>query len=1028
MQDIIQQTMNRYTDFALTGDGIPEIKSFRYAPFENSTGVFPQSSRLILVLIESWILNNNADSPLTDELLYRLKRLKGDLRAEGLNSRFILADLYPGRHGSITNPVKKDGQVVLAVRKFFKDIKQSFVNFEGVILVGNFPEATLVGRTVWNQSECLKSTFEVAAARSDIVLSDLTGNWDTLYRPQFRPEDNISAFPDSDTIARGWHAEEGGGNSIESVLECEFTSTSPNFTFGRVNIAGLGDSFFDCFEINDSVCAIIGDPSTTLHLHLTPRSNNPEVSEDDRLLPNVIARPDIVISRLNAYHIARNPDPGLNFINADGNPATVAMRPIRDLNNNNQYYRLFTFPDFDLERELLIKYFDRNHVFRTGGFSNQPFRVGCVTGTDGISHTPSDYAGTLQNAADDFTASLNPPDPFTVHDPNKEASLLDYVRFLKTPAILKAIVAHSNGKYSHFGSTYTIAELASEVGGAPFRWKYEHGKYKPDFEGQANSADNYVHRALWHYNTLQQAGACFIIHGGCDVNTPIGEDDLFSYMKVPYTDLKYGVFQNAEGILFFTNCVALLSRSKGFNDFPDECVYGFKNSARANFGDCIKEYYKQLSNNEILAKHLIQRKKAYFWSINGDWTLRLRNKNGIGILGLDTSLKSVAIHPDNAWIDGWNFNTSHRIQGVGDIDGDGFTECVIKSRWGLAVIKYTGTGWSTITMAANNTDLGEWRYNSNMNSEQDRFLDIQPFTSDIHNAANEILIKSQHGLAVLRLSADHLTTTKFFLNGIRLGAWVLNTNSDKYCGSGNFSSIHYKDILLLSDWGIGIISVKHASHICMKSNGTRLGGWVLHARTDKVRLIADFDGDGYDEILISSSWGIGILKVYGASLMSIAMYENGTDLNGYVVNNADQFIIADRFSGNSRNQVIVTNANGMHLLELNTNLSRIAFCSEGGSIDGWAFTNSNIAIKSVGDINNDGRAEFLINDFSVTDSKIGIMCLNDANQFRCLTHAPYGSMLNHWHLQRSDIIAGSGKFIPGQNAKQLMIFKTWWGS
>ena len=52
----------------------------------------------------------------------------------------------------------------------------------------------------------------------------------------------------------------------------------------------------------------------------------------------------------------------------------------------------------------------------------------------------------------------------------------------------------------------------------------------------------------------------------------------------------------------------------------------------------------------------------------------------------------------------------------------------------------------------------------------------------------------------------------------------------------------------------------------MAPNGTRFGGWLLNTADNNFIVPSDFDGDGHAEILITSPWGIGILKLSGGTL------------------------------------------------------------------------------------------------------------------------------------------------------------------
>ena len=297
------------------------------------------------------------------ELLHCLQRFKGDLRAEGLFTRFIIADLYHG-------PVHKDGRIVLALRAFFREVKSSFVNFEGAILVGNFPEASLVRKAAWSPGGTLAIGAGMVSERAELVLADLTGNWENLYQQDDFNAESINANPDDATIARGW-------NDYESIRTCEFTSN--DFTIRT------GDNYRDAFYIDDAIYTILENtppPAPFLRIQLNQAEQNNEVDYTDRSMVNIIAKPDICVSRLNAYHVALNPNPSLTgsdgstFLDTTGNPQIVnSPTPLFDL--GNEFVELFTFKDFNLERRLLISYFNRNHRFRNGAFSNLPFQRSC---------------------------------------------------------------------------------------------------------------------------------------------------------------------------------------------------------------------------------------------------------------------------------------------------------------------------------------------------------------------------------------------------------------------------------------------------------------------------------------------------------------------------------------------------------------------------------------------------------------------------------------------------------------------------
>jgi hypothetical protein len=990
MSDLLAPIMDQYIDYSMTDDGIPEINSLAYVSFETEYPDPLPTQRVAVVLIEPRLLETTGNLAFRIDLIRSLQRFKGDLRADGLLTRFIIADLYRG-------PVHKDGRIVLALRRFFKDVRASFASFEGAILIGNFPEASLVRRVSWcpgflDPRQLVVGT-ELVSSRAEIVLADLSGNWESLYRQNDFDAEDITATPDAATIATGWF-------DGESVRTCNFTAT--NFTVRRSRI------FRDAFYLDDAIYQIVEHrtiPRPFLHILLNQAEQNNEVDLSDRSLVNILSRPDISISRINAYRVAVNPNPALigsggqTFLDAEGAPQLVNS-PTSLFDVRSQHNELFNSHDIDLERRLMLSYFNRNHRFRNGAFSNLPFRGAVISGTSDFN--PDSYEGLVNNAATDFQPCVK----------IANADLQQYVQFHKTPAVLKYIIAHSDARYSEFRGGYDIATFTAEVGGVPFRWIYRSGQYTPSFEGMGGGADIFTHRALWHYNTLDSAGGCLIIHGGCDVNS------VDETQSDAYTSGRYALWNNAEGILWYTNCVAIFSRAKGFNDAPNGFTDGYRLSDRANFGSCCRSYFNAQANDGGLTSYNIQRKRAYFWSINGDWTVRLRNKNGLGILALAETLQSDRVHPNRAWIDGWNYDASvSQIKGIGDIDADGVDEFVITSEWGIGLLKYNGSHFQALMTAPRDTWFGGWRYDATINRGRDRIMALRNFTG---TSKNEIMIWSSWGITTLEYSDASLFPTRIHENGARLGGWLVNTADNVYCGSGQFGSDSRNDMVLTSPWGMGIISLQRGTHVHMLPNGTRLGGWLLNSTENTIHLIADLDGDGMDEILISSPWGIGLLKIMDGSLLAVAMHANGENLEGYEVNNTHDFALADNLQGGTRKQIVVRDLSGVHLLSFEGNkLVRLAFAGHGIRIDGWMIDSANNRLQSAGDLNGDGRAELIIR----SSWGVGIMGLDSTNHFRCHSMSPFGSMLQEWYLQSGDEIVGSGNFSGGAERRELLIAK-----
>ena len=148
------------------------------------------------------------------------------------------------------------------------------------------------------------------------------------------------------------------------------------------------------------------------------------------------------------------------------------------------------------------------------------------------------------------------------------------------------------------------------------------------------------------------------------------------------------------------------------------------------------------------------------------------------------------------------------------------------------------------------------------------------------------------------------------------------------------------EILVSSSWGIGIL--KKSGHtmtsLATAANGSKLGEWLLDTDSNRFGPVADFDFDGRDEIFVVSPWGVGILKFKHGTWSTIVMCANGTDLGGVTLNTvSDQFgPVFDYDGGNYL--IFYAASTGVGSLALEGGLHAQSFYTFGTNIFGWTLT------------------------------------------------------------------------------------------
>jgi len=257
---------------------------------------------------------------------------------------------------------------------------------------------------------------------------------------------------------------------------------------------------------------------------------------------------------------------------------------------------------------------------------------------------------------------------------------------------------------------------------------------------------------------------------------------------------------------------------------------------------------------------------------------------GIGILKLSgNALEAPILASNGTRFGGWLLSTQdNRFGPVGDFDGDGKTEILIISAWGMGILKLSGSTLEAPIMIPNGTKLGNWI----LNTSENRFGPAGDFDGD---GKTEFLVTGPTGIGILKLSGNTLTPVMLADNNTSFGGWLLNTADNVFVSAGDFDGDGKKEILVTSPWGIGILKLSGNALTApfIASNGTRFGGWLLNTADNRFNVLADFDGDGKTEILVTSPWGTGILKLSGNTLSVPMMAPNGTRFGGWLLNTAD---------------------------------------------------------------------------------------------------------------------------------------------
>jgi hypothetical protein len=576
----------------------------------------------MLLLIEPRLLDQKGVNAVL--FLLSLQAYQTQLAKEGIDVIALKLKVYG--HDFAQNLSFQDGKTLLGIRKLVKQLHQcaegTQAPVKGSILVGRFPEARIARRIVLpDDSGNFRIRAEVTAGSADIVLADLTGNWDNLYRDNVNLTDVTAEVSSFNPIVRSRGTAKYDFWNRLLILNQAPTSQQKNFK----DVFVLPDEFtlrtYSILNIN----SILVKPLRNLFAE----------DAQDIFAGRIMATPEIQIARVNAWGTALVPrDPemmsGERAIKFTSR-GEVEGRILQHFNQNVNF-----------ELELLARYFFRNVLYRRGAISDSHInrRASLVTG------------------APEFNIRYYEDKLDLIYGRKDVLAELDQVQFyewmLKDNSLFKGIIAHSTARSSEFNPHPGVTSSESfeamnqrlgresglpenqglmeqllfwSVGDRSFSnrmgvsYSYNPSRFPVNSDGSFRNNDMVVDHLVRYNNYFKKKvvgeRAHFYYHGGCEAASPTLSNEAISF-----TDNLYGKGRPTNSFLFLGEGLAVIGRSKIYFDNMINASSGLE-GPNARIGDIFTEYYRQFNTGKLSDAYLpgYHSKSPYFWNLVGDYSL-----------------------------------------------------------------------------------------------------------------------------------------------------------------------------------------------------------------------------------------------------------------------------------------------------------------------------------------------------------------------------------------------------------------------
>jgi len=327
------------------------------------------------------------------------------------------------------------------------------------------------------------------------------------------------------------------------------------------------------------------------------------------------------------------------------------------------------------------------------------------------------------------------------------------------------------------------------------------------------------------------------------------------------------------------------------------------------------------------------------------------------------------------------------LQGIADLDGDGHMSMVVTGSQGIGIMQHDGSNWQVRMVAPRDTKFwfyqsggANWMYNATANTGYDQ---IQGFGDFLGSGKDQILVKSNWGLGVLSWDGTTFWSRILHPNPNWFGDWQLDTNSQTIIGIGDMNG-GSEEVLIKSSSKLGLLTFAATGSYYRSGAGNTF-----------VSLLVKNTGTIFGSLMLDIAWVLDTVN--------------------------DVFHGLHDFDGDGKKELLISSSGAIGILKFYSGPSGNTFTPiakhvNGANLNGFIVNMASVEVVAVGNIAGDGKERIIVMDAA------GAHVLKW--QSNALTRESFwaqGALSNGWLLDTADTILGPFGDFDNDGSSELVI-------